>query len=263
MKISFIGYGNIAKAIAKNISKNPNFTLKAAAPSLPIAINEDKIATHPDNSAVIKDADIIILAVKPFDAKEVLMQMKQDIPPHCLLISVVAGLNVAWLEQHCPHKQAIVRAMPNTSVAFGAGATALYANQYLTKSQKKNTEELFNNSGLVAWLDKEDEIEIITALSGSGPAYVFLFMEAMVKAAAQLGLPEGLAKTFGLQTLIGATALACESGLGLEELRKKITSSKGTTAAALQVFEKEHLEQIVFKALNAAYERAKELCVRG
>ena len=259
LKISFIGYGNIAKAIAKSLSNSDRYQLRAASPSLQIGIDADGIATHHNNLAILSDADMIILAVKPTKMQEVLLQINQAIPKNCLVISVAAGLCLTWLEKHIPQYQPIVRSMPNIATAVKKGATPLIANQFVNRKQKDDVARLFEYSGMIAWLENESEMDIFTALSGSGPAYVFLFLEAMARAAEQLGLSKELAKAFTLQTIVGAADLARESQFEFNELRKKVTSPGGTTAAAIHVLQEQHIEQILFNAIEAAYSRAKEL----
>jgi pyrroline-5-carboxylate reductase len=259
LKISFIGYGNMAKAMAKSLSAIPCYQLKAASPSQQIGMNVHGIDTHPNNLEVLDDADIVILAVKPAKMQEVLLSVKEFLPKNCLLISVAAGLGLSWLAKYTPQNQAIVRSMPNIATAVNKGAIPLIANHFVNQQQKEVCTQLFAHMGLVSWLDNENELDIFTALSGSGPAYVFLFLEAMQKAAEQLGLAAAQAKSFSLQTIIGAADLAKESQSEFAELRKKVTSPAGTTAAAIQVLQNQQFEQVIFNAMEAAYNRAKEL----
>lgn len=259
LKICFIGYGNIAKAIAKSLSNNAHYQLHAASPSLQVSIDTYGITTHHNNLAILNQADIIILAVKPDKMQDVLLQINPVIPKNCLVISVAAGLSLSWLEQHLPQEQAIIRSMPNIATTVKQGATPLIANQWVNNKQKDEATRLFECSGLIAWLENENEMDIFTALSGSGPAYVFLFLEAMASAAIKLGLSKEMAKAFSLQTLIGAATLAGESQSEFSELRKKVTSPGGTTAAAIQVLQDQHMSQIIAKAIEAAYYRAREL----
>jgi pyrroline-5-carboxylate reductase len=259
LKISFIGYGNIAKAIAKSLTCSSHYQLRAAAPSLQIGRDADGIATHYNNQAILNDADIIILAVKPSKMQEVLLEIIQSIPRHCVIISVAAGLDLSWLEKRLPEAQPIVRAMPNIAIAVKEGATPLVANQFVSKKQKDSVTSLFECSGMIAWLDTEDQMDIFTALSGSGPAYIFLFLEIIANSAEKLGLPKDMAKKFTLQTFIGASVLAKESQIEFRSLREKVTSSGGTTAAAIQVFQEQDIDQVIYKAMEAAYRRAIEL----
>lgn len=263
MKISFIGYGNIAQAMAKGLTNHLHYELRAAAPSLPIGMNADNVFTHHDNLAILNDADVIVIAVKPPKAAEILEQIKSAIPPHCLLISLATGLSLSWLEKHSVAKQAIIRAMPNTPIAIKKGATPLIANQFVSGEQKELSTQLFQCLGMSTWITNENQMDIFTALSGSGPAYVFLFLEAMIHAAKELGLDADVAKAFALQTMSGAVELASTSELQVNELRKKVTSAGGTTAAAIKIFEEEKFMQIVSKSMNAAFMRAKELSAHG
>lgn len=259
MKISFIGFGNMAKAIAHTLCTNSNYQLFAASPSLAKGINEDGIHTEHDNLAVIHGVDIIFLAVKPAKMETVLTQIRPHLSPKCLLVSIAAGLSLSWLAKHGPTKQAIVRSMPNIPIAVGQGATPLIANDYVTREQKHLIEQLFQASGLITWVSKESDIDSFTALSGSGPAYVFLFMEAMINAAKKLGLNEEIARTFTLQTVLGATNLAKNNALELSALRKKVTSPSGTTAAALDILQQQGFDELIFQAMKAACERAQQL----
>jgi len=259
MKISFIGYGNIAQAMTKSLTNHLNYKLQAASPSLQIGVNADNVFTHHDNLAIMNGADVIVIAVKPIKVAEVLAQINHAIPPNCLLISLAAGLSLSWLEKHCVEKQAIIRAMPNTPIAVKKGATPLIANQFVSREQKEFSTNLFQCMGMSTWVTNEDNMDVFTALSGSGPAYVFLFLEAMIHAAEKLGLEEDVAQAFALQTMTGAVELANASKLSVNELRKKVTSSGGTTAAAIQVLKEEKFEEIVFKAMSAAFMRSKEL----
>jgi len=261
MKISFIGYGNIAQAMAKGLANHLNYELRAAAPSLPIGVNTDNVSTHYDNLAILNDTDVIIIAVKPSKVAEVLAQIKPAIPPHCLLISLATAYTLSWLEKHSGANQAIIRAMPNTPIAIKKGATPLIANQFVSRDQKEFTTQLFQCLGMITWIKNENQMDIFTALSGSGPAYVFLFLEAMMYAAEELGLEADIAKAFAIQTMSGAVELASTSEHHVNELRKKVTSAGGTTSAAIKVFEEEKLMQIVSKSMNAAIMRAKELSV--
>jgi pyrroline-5-carboxylate reductase len=260
MKLCFIGFGNMAKAISQGlINSNQDLQISAAAPTLARGQNADGIITDYDNLAVIDNADLVILAVKPIDAATVLAQIKEKLPQNCLLISVAAGLSLNWLAKHCRPEQAIVRSMPNTPIAVGKGATPLIANQWVTAQQKHWAEQIFLCSGIIAWTTEESDIDPFTALSGSGPAYVFLFLESIISAAQKLGLREEIAKTFALQTVAGALSLASSSDLEISELRKKVTSPAGTTAAAIDILQQHGFAELILEAMEAAFKRAKQL----
>lgn len=257
MNISFIGYGNIAKALIKGLVQQSSYSISAAAPSLPTGIN-DGIHTYSNNKDAIKEAQIIILAVKPMQMDTVMKDIAPAIPAGCLLISVATGLNTDWFAARCPTPTAILRAMPNTPAAVGMSATPLFANANMTAEQKLHAERIFASIGITAWVDDESDIDSFTAVSGSGPAYVFLFIESMMQAAKQFGLPDSVARLFCLQTVSGACALAQHSDLELTQLRKNVTSPNGTTAAALKVLEPE-LPGLVLQAIEAARARAVEM----
>ena len=259
MNISFIGFGHMAKALAHGLQLNPQNKIRAAAPSLSIEFNEDGIETTADNLAVIPDADILILAVKPTQMKSVLMQMTTiKLPANCLIISIASGLSLTWFETYLPDT-AIVRAMPNIAASVGKSATPLIANAVVTPSQKQWAEQIFNAIGITTWLSEESMMDAFTALSGSGPAYVFLFLESLIAAAVTLGIEKSLAQSFTLQTVEGALRLATESKLSLAELRSTVTSPAGTTAAALAVFSAHDFINIIYQAIEAAKLRAQQL----
>lgn len=254
-----MGFGNMAQAIAQHLIKIPGANIFAASPSLQSGKTIEGIHTDPDNLSIIKKSHIIVLAVKPQKAVNVLKQIGPVLPSNSLLLSIVAGLNLTYLAQYCRKTQAIVRSMPNLPIQIGKGATPLIANQFVTTQQKKNIHDLFQQAGIVSWIEKESDIDRLTALSGSGPAYLFYILEAMISAGKKLGLSDELSRNFVLQTAAGAISLAERSELELHELIKKITSPAGTTAAALDIFQKERVDLILFEAINAAYQRAQQL----
>lgn len=248
----------MAKAIAHQLTQQGRHSLAAASPSLTVGVNKDQIRTHHDNKEIIKEAEIIILAVKPMQMSLVLKEIMPILPPGCLLISVAAGLNLSWFAKHCGANQAVIRTMPNTPASVGLAATPMIANKSTSSSQKKQAEVIFSQIGLITWAENEDDMDTFTALSGSGPAYVFLFLESMINAGVALGLNESAAKTFTLQTCSGALKLAQNSDMSLNQLRTKVTSPGGTTAAALAVLN-EQMEALILAAMNAAKNRAHEL----
>ncbi len=259
MNIAFIGYGNMAKAIAQGLLKQSRYKLYASSPSLPERERDNDISTHFDNRVIAAKADVLILAVKPKQMAEVLKNITPVLKTQCLVISVAAGITLDWLGNHCPSGQAIVRSMPNTPAAVSEAATGLIANAFVSHQDKQTTEGIFSSIGIYSWLKDEAMMDTLTALSGSGPAYVFKFMESIVEAAITLGLNPETAKAFTLQTVKGALSLAQQSECSLSQLRKKVTSPKGTTAAALDILCHGELDEIILKAMTAAQQRAKEL----
>ena len=259
MNISFIGYGNMAQALSKGLKLNPLNKIRAAAPSLPTGFNKEGIQTSADNLAVIPDADVLILAVKPAQISAILNQIKTvKLPETCLILSIASGLSLAFFESYLP-KAPIVRAMPNIAAAIGKGATPLIANAFVTTHQKQWAEDIFTSTGIITWAHHDNEIDAFTAFSGSGPAYVFLFLEALIAAGIHLGIKADIAQSFAIQTVQGALSLANESTLTLSELRKTVTSPAGTTAAAIKVFTANHFDEIIHQATQAAFLRAQEL----
>lgn len=258
-KICFIGYGNMAKAIAQKLCTNPAWQLFATSPSLPISITGEGITTHSNNGAFISNADIVFIAVKPMYVETVLNEIKKQLSPASIVISVATGINLAKLASHCLPGQPIIRCMPNTPAAVGKAATPLIANTAVTYDQKKEVDLIFSSLGITTWLNDEEKMDAFTAVSGSGPAYVFYFIEAMISAAENIGLDRTVATSFTFQTLAGSLALLQETELSARELRKKVTSQGGTTAAAIGILEQQGFKQLIQQAIQAAHTRAQQL----
>lgn len=258
-KICFIGYGNMAKAIAQGLIHQSSLQLSATSPSLAAGVTAQGVTTHFNNDAFVSEADIIIIAVKPAKVISVLNEIQAKISSHTVVVSIAAGVSLSKLADHCPPEQPIIRCMPNTPIAVGKGATPFIANDNVSKIQKATVENLFLLSGITAWVDNENDINTFTALSGSGPAYVFYFIEAITNAAEKMGLSKELATSFTLQTINGSLSLLEKTGLSAAELRKKVTSPAGTTAAAIGILEQQNFELLIYNAMNAAYERALQL----
>lgn len=258
MKIGFIGYGNMAKAIAQGLMKENKHHLSAAAPSLTSGLNQEGIHTFSVNQEAIKGAEVIILAVKPQIMPLILDDISNRLPPDVLVISVAAGLDLAWFAKRLAPNQPLIRAMPNTPASIGLGATPMVANAFVNATHKARAELIFKNVGLITWATDEKEMDAFTALSGSGPAYVFLFIEALIAASVQLGLDEAIAKAFAIQTVKGAVHLAQQSDLSVNQLKSKVRSPGGTTAAALDILDG-RLEALILEAMTAARSRAQTL----
>lgn len=258
MKIAFIGFGNMAKAIAQGFHKEENDRLIAASPSLQQDLSDD-IQTTNDNLEAIIDADVIILAVKPKQVVTVMKQIGLHLPDSSLLLSVVAGVTLQTLAAFCKPHQAIVRSMPNIAIEVQKGATPLVANVHTQNSHQQTVERLFAASSLCSWLDDESLMNAFTALSGSGPAYVFLFIESLINGAKALGIEPHLAKVFAMQTISGALAMLDKTDFSPATLRERVTSPHGTTAAALEVLQEQHFSASLMSAMHAANTRADEL----
>ncbi len=266
--IAFIGGGNMAYSLIGGLVAGncPSANLHVADPNreaLEKMQQQFGITPFPsDNPGAIAKVDAIVLAVKPqilaSVAKEIGEAMKgsNNIP---LFISIAAGVRATDIERWLGGSQAIVRTMPNTPALLQSGATGLYANPHVSEEQKNLAESILRAVGTTVWLENEAQLDAVTALSGSGPAYFFLFMEAMEAAAQQLGLPEETARMLTLQTAFGAAKMALERPEGSAELRRKVTSPNGTTEAAIGAFQQQHLEAIVAQAMQAAHDRSIEL----
>ena len=213
-----------------------------------------------DNYAAVAHADAIVLAVKPGIIKPVSQELASQVEDQgSLIISIAAGIREASLRHWLGEQTAIVRTMPNTPALVQSGATALYANPNTSEEQRNIAESILRAVGVAIWVDDEALMDAVTALSGSGPAYFFLFMEAMQTVGCELGLPEKTARLLTLQTAFGAAKMALESSEGVSTLRERVTSPGGTTERAIKSFQDDHLEALVRTALKAAAERSREL----
>jgi pyrroline-5-carboxylate reductase len=220
------------------------------------------VITSPDNSAVIEGADAVILAVKPQQLHGVATLIAPAIHrQRPVVISIAAGIRETALRDWLGEGTAIVRCMPNTPAMVQSGATALYANTRVSEAQRSLAESVLRAVGLTLWVDDEDQMDAVTALSGSGPAYFFLFMEALQTAGTRLGLEPDTARLLALQTAFGAAKMALESREDAATLRRQVTSPGGTTERAIEVFRQEGLEDTVLKALQAAAGRSRELAL--
>lgn len=259
MNISIIGYGHMGKALCRGLLTNPTYHLRVAAPSLTPGQVQPRLHTHSSNLAILPEAQILILAVKPAQMAAVLAEIHTHIPLECLIISLAAGLDMAWFASHLAPDSPLVRAIPNLAAACGQSATPLIQNPWVTVEQHHLVTALFRQCGLVTWITDEALLDTLTALSGSGLAYIFLLIQTMRDAAITLGLDADIANTFAIQTLAGASSLAAPLEPSLSALQQQVTSKAGTTAAALDVFSHHHLEQIVLAAMQAAVARSQTL----
>lgn len=218
------------------------------------------IHTATDNHQVVKNADVVVLAVKP----QILKAVASDLAPTIqqqqpLIISIAAGIQESALQRWLGNKVALVRSMPNTPAMIQSGATGLHASKGVSKEQKNLAESILRAVGMTCWVDDESLMDVVTAVSGSGPAYFFLIMEAMEDAAHDMGLSEDTARLLVLQTALGAARMAMESHDPPGILRTKVTSPGGTTEKALEMFEQGNLRELFRNALTAARDRSEEL----
>lgn len=267
--ISVIGAGNMGSCLLGGLIKNGHpadkiWASDADAAKLALLAQALKIHTTSNNLEAAQQADIIIFAVKPqlfADITKNLARVVQE--KHPLILSVAAGIRIASMNEWLGGKNAIVRTMPNTPALIGRGATALFANDLVSREQRQEAETIMRSLGLVVWLETENQMDAVTALSGSGPAYFFLMMEALQKGAESLGLPPETAKLLTLQTALGSAQMALESNQSLEELRRIVTSPGGTTERGVSVLEEHHIRDIYLKTLQAAKLRSEELAQKS
>lgn len=261
--IVFIGAGNMAGAIISGLlSKGyPAEAIRATTRSAESAQGASQrlgIAVGTDNHAAIQWADVVVLAVKPQMLADVCHSIQPSLQQQ-LIVSVAAGIGCDDINQWLGGNRAVVRSMPNTPSQVGVGASGLYANTQVSDAQRDFAEQLAGATGLFIWVEDEALIHAVTAVSGSGPAYYFLFMEAMIEAGVQLGLTPESARTLTLQTALGAATLAGEVDVPVDELKRRVMSPGGTTERAIHSFEEGGLRQQVSKAMSECAARSKTL----
>jgi pyrroline-5-carboxylate reductase len=262
--ITFIGGGNMARSLIGGLLSNdvPTTSLRIAdTHPQPLAATNFPVAVFQDNREAIADADVVVLAVKPQILAEVCKDLAAAIgrePP--LFISIAAGVRISDIKRWLGCESLpVVRVMPNTPALVQSGASALFADPNVSQIQRELAENILRAVGLTLWLDNEDLIDTVTALSGSGPAYFFLLMEILENAAINLGLDAQNARLLTLQTAFGAAKMALESSEDAGMLRARVTSKGGTTECALGVLQSGDLQALFDKALQAARDRSMEL----
>lgn len=264
--IAFIGAGNMAGSLIGGLIADhyPANKILASNPLLDrlesLQLNFG-IETTPNNHVVAEKADVIVLAVKPVNLKSVVTELREILAKkNPLVISIVTGINARTIGEWAENQElGIVRCMPNTPALLRCGITGLYANQFVTDEQRTISESILRAVGLTIWFKKESDLNIVTAVSGSGPAYFFLMMEYMKEYATKMGISAEEAQLLTVNTALGAARMALESEKEISELRKQVTSPGGTTEKAIQVFERGGLRELIEKALDAAHQRAVEM----
>jgi len=263
--ICFIGGGNMAASLISGLinQQHPANQITVTDPDqqkLDLLQKQYSIHTQIENSKAVENADVLVLAVKPQVLKSVCSDLKsitQNKQP--LIISIAAGIRSTDINRWLGGNQSIVRCMPNTPALIQAGATGLFANSATRADQKELADQILSAAGITLWVNNEAQLDAVTAVSGSGPAYFFLFLEAMQAAGKQLGLDEKTAGMLAKQTALGAARMVLEGDDDPATLRAKVTSKGGTTAAAIASFESNHFSNIISQALTAAHDRAIEL----
>lgn len=263
--IAFIGAGNMGRSMAGGLLKSgwdrARLVLADNDPQQRRAV-EDLLGVRvcADNSVAVTDAGIVVLAVKPQALKPVAEELapivQQERP---LIVSIAAGVRITDLERWLGGNLAIVRVMPNTPALVGSGASAMFANRRVNAEQRDIAESILRAVGIAVWLPREELLDAVTALSGSGPAYFFLVMEALERAAIEAGLEAATARLLTLETAYGAAKMALEGGTDPAELRRRVTSPGGTTERAIQVLQEGQVERLFTAAIEAATARAREL----
>ena len=263
-RIAFIGAGNMAASLIGGLRAQgvPAAQIRASDPG---AEQRAKIAGEfaidvvESNAEAVADADVVVLSVKPQAMKAVCQALAPALKPEQLIVSIAAGIPCASLEAWLGQPRPVVRCMPNTPALLRQGASGLYANAQVSAAQREQAGQLLSAVGIALWLDDEAQIDAVTAVSGSGPAYFFLLMQAMTDAGEKLGLSRETASRLTLQTALGAAQMALSSEVEPAELRRRVTSPNGTTEAAIKSFQANGFEALVEQALNAASQRSAEL----
>ena len=264
IKTGFIGGGNMARSligglIASDVRAGSIFVSDANPDQLQSIGADFRVNTLDSNQAVVDASEVIVLAVKPQVMKAVVSELDAASLEGKLLLSIAAGIRTEAIARWAGCDCAVVRSMPNTPALVKSGATGLFANASCSESQREIAESILRAVGLTVWVEDENQIDAITALSGSGPAYLFLVMEAMEQAGIQLGLPAETARLLAVQTAFGASKLALEIEEDPAILRQRVTSPGGTTEQALRVFTEGDLLKLFEQAMTAARDRAIEL----
>ena len=263
LKICFIGGGNMAQALIGGLAGK----LTAASNIHVVDVNPDALAalskrfgvsTSASAAEFVQSADVVVLAVKPQQMREVVRGIASHIQAQ-LVLSIAAGIRATDLSRWLGGHAAIVRTMPNTPALVGQGITGMVALAGVSSHQKDTADAILRAVGETVWIDDEQQIDAVTAISGSGPAYVFYFLEAMEQAAAELGLSAEQGRVLAQATFLGASILASQSPEPLSVLRERVTSKGGTTYAALASMEASGVRQAIVTALHAAAQRGAEL----
>lgn len=263
-KIAFIGAGNMGEALIRGILASELFPYEDIIASEPREERREEISQElrvnvtSDNREAVRFADIVILSIKPQILNPVLDEISDSLQPNQLLISILAGVSTRRLEEKLREHIPVVRVMPNTPALIQAGVAAICQGRFAREEHLKQVEKILGAVGRVVRLP-EEMMNAVTAVSGSGPAYVFLFTEALSEAAQKLGIEKKLADVLAIETVVGAGKLMEETGQYPSVLREKVTSPGGTTEAALKVLKERSFKSIIGEAVQAACRRGEEL----
>ena len=264
-KLVFIGAGSMAEALISGIVENQlvdgkDIWVTNQQNEKKLALLQTQYGIHYtyDLHLLFQGADAVILAMKPKDAANAISKIKGYLTKDILLISVLAGVSIETIEMLAEQRLAIARAMPNTSAAVGQSATAIAVNQRVTEQQSRIISELFATVGMTAFV-AEDDLDAVTGLSGSGPAYIYYLVEAMENSAAEIGLERAMAKELIVQTLIGAAEMLKTSEKTPSQLRKDVTSPGGTTEAGIQILQENGVQEAFIACIKAAAARSRKM----
>ncbi len=264
MKILVIGGGNMGLTFAQSFLKSKivtsdNMLILEKSAKKADQLKELNIGTvHGEPGVWIKDCDLIILAVKPQDIQRLFDTIKDYIGDQQVVLSIMAGVTIDAIKQGLNITK-VIRAMPNLPAQVGIGMTAFTSSDEVTRIELVMVQNLLNATGKTIYVDAENDIDASTAISGSGPAYVFYFMQGLIEQAKELGFSQSEAELLTYQTFKGAIELYNKHNLSCDEWIKKVSSKGGTTEAAFQVFNKEAINELFKRGVNRAYERSKEL----
>jgi pyrroline-5-carboxylate reductase len=264
MKIAFIGGGNMGEAMLAAVLEDSLAKPEAIWVSdVSLArrkalVQQYGVAAMASNLEAISGKEIVVLAVKPQSLAEVMDKLGGRLGSDQVVLSIIAGARIETLSRGLKHG-AIARAMPNTPAQIGEGMTVWTATPEVTTEQKGLVGAILGAMGAEIYVDDERYIDMATAVSGNGPAYFFLMIESLIEAAVAIGLPRDMAGRLAVQTMLGSGRLIQQSGVEPAELRRRVTSPGGTTARALEQFEKGQFTELVRRAVRAAYDRAREL----
>ena len=266
--IAFVGGGNMAGSLVGGLLARgwgaTNIRVSDPEEASLARLAHLGVATFNDNAAAVSGADIVVLAVKPQMMRNACLDIREAVGVgRPLVISIAAGTAITSIATWLGEDTAVVRCMPNTPAMLQCGATVLFANAHVRPEQRRVAHEVLESVGYAAWVDREELLHAVTALSGSGPAYVFLLIEAMRRAGEMLGLDPELAARLAGQTALGAARMALEGDVDVIELRRRVTSPGGTTERAIRAFEQAGLRGIVETAMTAACDRSRELADEG
>jgi pyrroline-5-carboxylate reductase len=264
-KIAIIGAGSMAEALISGMIANEFIinshiwvTNRSNQMRLTYLKKKYQVSTTYDVEELLTGCDMVILAMKPKDTGSALVHLKTHLTNHTLLVSVLAGVSIQTIEELSTIELAIVRAMPNTSATVGKSATALAYNKNTTTEQIQLVENMFKTIGLTKIIE-EEQLDAVTGLSGSGPAYFYYLVEAMEKSAMEIGLDSGLAKELIVQTLLGTAEMLRQSEKPARELRQEVTSPGGTTEAGIRILEQHQVQEAFIQCIQQATNQSKTL----